>query len=49
MINEHARFFSVLFVFSVLRFSPAHRKSFNTEVTESTEKEMRIWLACTTV
>jgi hypothetical protein len=44
MINEHTQFFSVLFVpfvFFVLRFSPAHRKSFNTEVTESTEKESR--------
>ena len=42
MINEHTQFFSVLFVFFVLRFSPAHRKSFNTEVTESTEKESRV-------
>jgi len=45
MINEHTQFFSVLFVsfvFFVLRFSLAHRKSFNTEVTESTEKESRV-------
>jgi hypothetical protein len=49
MINEHTRFFSVLFVPFVLRFSPAQEQSFNTEVTESTEEEMRIWLACTTV
>ena len=52
MINEHTQFFSVLFVpfvFFVLRFSPAHRKSFNTEVTESTEKEIRIWPGYTTI
>ena len=52
MINEHTQFFSVLFVsfvFFVLRFSLVHRKSFNTEVTESTEKEIRIWPAYTTV
>jgi hypothetical protein len=52
MINEHTQFFSVVFVsfvFFVLRFSPAHRKSFNTEVTGSTEKEIRIWPAYTTV
>ena len=55
MINEHTQFFSVLFVsfvFFVLRFSPAQEQSFNTEVTEvteSTEKEMRVWPANTTV
>ena len=44
MINEHTQFFSVLFVpfvFFVLRFSPAQNQSFNTEVTECTEKESR--------
>jgi len=61
MINEHTQFFSVLFVlfvpfvpfvffvFFVLRFSLAHSKSFNTEVTESTEEQMRIWPAYTAV
>jgi hypothetical protein len=52
MINEHTQFFFVLFVpfvFFVLRFSPAQDYGFNTEVTESTEKEIRIWPGYTTI